>query len=152
MNFRILTTLLLVATALPAAAEVVRSVDKEGNVTFSDQPVKGSVESSNIKIDAPAPSGKELTKSQQEAQDVIHKANQIPSASQDREQAVTAAEKNLESAMAELEAAKVVGEGDRKGTAGGSSRLTPGYLERVKDAEEEVEKAQKQLNKARLSR
>ena len=141
MNFRILTTLLLVATALPAAAEVVRSVDKEGNVTFSDQPVKGSVESSSIKIDAPAPSGKELTESQKEAQDIIHKG-----------QAVTAAEKNLGSAVAELEAAKVVGEGDRKGTAGGSSRLTPGYLERVKDAEENVAKAQKQLEKAKLNR
>jgi hypothetical protein len=152
MNFRILTTLLLVATALPAAAEVVRSVDKEGNVTFSDQPVKGSVESSNIKIDAPAPSGKELTESQQEAQDIIHKANQIPSTSPDKKQAATTAEKNLGSAMAELEAAKVVGEGDRKGTASGGSRLTPEYLERVKDAEENVAKAQKQLDKAKLNR
>ena len=152
MNFRILTTLLLVATALPAAAEVVRSVDKEGNVTFSDQPVKGSVESSSIKIDAPAPSGKELTESQKEAQDIIHKANQIPSTSQDKGQAVTAAEKNLGSAVAELEAAKVVGEGDRKGTASGGSRLTPEYLERVKDAEENVAKAQKQLEKAKLNR
>lgn len=152
MNFRILSTLLLVATTLPATAEVVRSVDKDGNVTFSDQPVEGSVESSNIKIDAPAPSGKELTKSQQEAQDVIQKANQIPSASQDREQAVTAAEKNLESAKAELEAAKIVGEGDRKGTAGGGSRLTPEYLQRVKDAEEKVTKAQKQLDKAKSGR
>ena len=152
MNFRILSTLFLVAMVLPAAAEVVRSVDKEGNVTFSDQPVKGSVESSSIKIDAPAPSGKELTESQQEAQDIIQKANQMPSASQDREQAVKAAEKNLESAKAELKAAKVVGEGDRKGTAGGSSRLTPAYLERVKDAEETVVKAQKQLDKAKLNR
>ncbi len=34
MNLRILTTLLLVATTLPVAAEVVRSVDKDGNVHF----------------------------------------------------------------------------------------------------------------------
>jgi len=139
-------------TALPATAEVVRSVDKEGSVTFSDQPVKGSVESSNIKIDAPAPSGKELTESQQEAQDIINKANQIPSASEDREQSIKAAEKNLESAKAELETAKVVGEGDRKGTASGGSRLTPEYLERVKDAEDNVTKAQKQLDKTRAGR
>ena len=151
MNLRILSALLLVSTALPAA-EVVRSVDQDGNVTFSDQPVKGSVESSNIQIDAPAPSGKELTASQQEAQDIIQKANQIPAASQDREQAVTAAEKYLASTQAELEAAKVVGEGDRKGTASGGSRLTPEYLERVKDAEEKVTKARKQLDTAKSGR
>ena len=152
MNIRILSTLILVAAALPATAEVTRSVDQEGNVTFSDQPVKGSVESSSIKIDAPAPSGGGLTESQKEAQDVINRANQIPSTSENREQAVKAAEKNLESAQAELEAAKIVGEGDRKGTASGGSRLTPEYLERVKDAEEKVAKAQKQLDKARSGR
>ena len=152
MKLQIISTLLLIATTLPAAAEVVRSVDKDGNVTFSDQPVEGSVESSRVQIDAPTPSGSELTESQKEAQDIIKRANQIPSTSQDRDQAVTAAEQNLGSAQAELEAAKVVGEGDRKGTASGGSRLTPEYLERIKDAEEKVTKAQKQLDKAKSGR
>ena len=55
MSQKIISVLLLAAFTLPAAADAIRSVDKDGNVTFSDQPVPDSVEAEKISIDAPPP-------------------------------------------------------------------------------------------------
>ena len=51
---------------------------------------------------------------------------------------VREAQENLMSAEKALEQAKVVGPGDRKGTASGGSRLTEAYQERVEAAEADV--------------
>jgi ribosomal protein L19E len=59
-----------------------------------------------------------------------------------------AARKNLESAEQRLQEAKVVGPGDRKGTASGGSRLTPQYIQRVQEAEQEVEQARQELQES----
>lgn len=53
MKSRIILAVMLAASSLPSVSEVLRSVDKDGNVTFSDQPVPGSVEASTVVIDAP---------------------------------------------------------------------------------------------------
>ena len=52
-----------------------------------------------------------------------------------------AARQEVEGAEKRLEEATQVREGDRIGTAGGGSRLTPEYQERVRDAEVEVDRA-----------
>ena len=156
MKSRIILALMLAASSLSSVSEVLRSVDKNGNVTFSDQPVPGSVEATPVVIDAPPPSRQEVSESEQEAQETIRKANQIgqetEAGSFDRAAAIKAAQMNLDSATAHLREAQVVGEGDRQALAGGGSRLTPAYLQRVQDAEQQVMDAQKKLDAAKRAR
>ena len=156
MKSRIILAVMLAASSLPTLSEVLRSVDKNGNVTFSDQPVPGSVEATPVVIDAPPPSRQEVSESEQEAQETIRKANQIgqetEAGSFDRAAAIKAAQMNLDSATAHLREAQVVGEGDRQALAGGGSRLTPAYLQRVQDAEQQVMDAQQKLDAAKRAR
>ena len=147
MNYKIIFALLLTMLSLHAAAEAFRSVDKDGNVTFSDAPVPGSVESETINIDAAPPPQERMTESQREAQATIDKANRIQpqqdTAGQARDIQNTSAGQDLESARRQLEQSKVVGEGDRQGKAGGGTRLTPEYHERVQHAEQAVKDAER---------
>ena len=156
MKSRIILAVILATSSLPSVSEVLRSVDKHGNVTFSDQPVPGSIEETSVVIDAPPPPQQEVSESEQEAQETIRKANQIgqetESASFDRAAAIRAAQMDLDSATAHLREAQVVGEGDRQALAGGGSRLTPAYLERVQNAEQQVMDAQKKLDAAKRAR
>jgi hypothetical protein len=148
MNYKVTLALFLAILSLHATADALRSVDKDGNVTFSDALVPGSVESERINIDAPTPPQERMTGSQREAQDIIDKANRIPpqqdTAGQTRDMQNTPAGQDLESARKQLEQSKVVGEGDRQGKAGGGTRLTPEYHERVQGAEQAVRDAEQQ--------
>ena len=147
MNRKTISMLLLAAISLPVTADALRSVDKDGNVTFSDTPVPGSVKSEEISIDAPPPQGGYVADSQREAQAVIDRANRLPqrdTTSQAREaQGKTESRERLEKARKQLETAKIVGEGDRIGKVGGGTRLTSEYLERVRRAEQAVKEAEK---------
>lgn len=135
--------IVIAMAAFQVSAETAyRSVDEQGNVIFSDKPVEGTVQEEKIHIDAPAPSAEQQQDARQRAAE-LHKAagkagaSGAPDrASQRRsdKQAVQDAEKRLEDAVQ-------VREGDRQGTAGGGSRLTPEYQERVREAEAEVERA-----------
>ena len=140
-----LPALLLAAAALPAAADAIRSVDSEGTVTFSDTPLPGTTEATRVDIDAPAPSADSMTESQREAREVIDKASKIQPDAQATGQDKAQAQKDLDAARSQLEAAKQVREVDRQGTAGGGSRLTPAYTERVEAAEKQVQEAEQQL-------
>lgn len=147
----IIPVVLLTATAMQVfAADVIRSVDQDGSVTFSDTPVPGNTDSAPITTEAPAPATDTLTDSQREAQAVIDKANRLQqqeaAADQKKAQDAASARQELERANAELEAARAVGEGDRQSLAGGGSKLTPEYLNRVQAAEKQVEEAKKKLN------
>jgi len=149
----IIPVVLLTATAMQIfAADVISSVDKDGSVTFSDTPVPGNADSAPIAIEAPAPASDTLSESQREAQAVIDKANclqQQEAATQvDKAEADASALQELDRANAELEAAKVIGEGDRQSLAGGGSKLTQEYQDRVQTAEKKVEAAQEQLKQA----
>jgi type IV secretory pathway VirB10-like protein len=148
MNYKIISALLLTMLSLHANADAIRSVDKDGNVTFSDAPVPDSVESETISIDAPPPPQERMTESQREAQATINKANrsqqQQDAASQAKEMENTSAQQDLDTARRQLEESKVVGEGDRQGKAGGGTRLTPEYHERVQGAEQAVKDAEQQ--------
>ncbi len=156
MNSKTILAVLLTVCSLPSVSEVLRSVDKNGNVTFSDQPVPGSVEATTVIIDAPPPSRQEVSESEQEAQAIINKANQIgqetDSSSFDRAASIKAAQMDLDSATAHLREVQVVSEGDRQALAGGGSRLRPEYLQRVQDAEQQVMDAQKKLDAAKRAR
>lgn len=156
MNSKIILAVILAASSLPCVSEVLRSVDKHGNVTFSDAPVPGSVEVTPVIIDDSPPSRQEVSESEQEAQEIINKANQIgqetDASSFDRSANIKAAQMDLDSATAHLREVQVVGEGDRQALAGGGSRLRPEYLQRVQDAEQQVMDAQKKLDAAKRAR
>jgi electron transfer flavoprotein alpha subunit len=142
--------LLAILSAVAAADTVYRSVDTEGNVTFSDEPPLTGSGVEEITIDAPPPPVPRVRQSEQEAQAAINKANRYQmrskAAEEQRSMELREAEKALEQARKNLEEAKVVREGDRRGKAGGGTRLTSEYLNRVKAAEKGVEEAQSRLD------
>ena len=143
MNYKIISVLLLAAISQQATAdEALRSVDKYGNITFSDEPVAGSVEMERISIDAPEPSRDSLNESQREAQAIIDKANRIDTSDPRETQQKQSAKQRIEIARQQLEVSKVVGEGDRIGKAGGGTRLTPEYHERVRKSEQALKDAE----------
>ena len=158
MKTRLLLAVMLATGSLPCVSEITRSVDSEGNITFSDQPVPGSVETTPVIIDAPpAPSKQEIYQSEQQAQDMINRANvnqqERDSSSADRKAGIQAAQMNLDAAEAHLEEVKVVRGGiDTQGKAGGGTRLRPEYLQRLQEAEQQVGQAQKQLDAAKMAR
>jgi hypothetical protein len=156
MKARIILALLLASNSLPCTAEVIRSVDKDGNVTFSDQPVPGSVTATPVVIDAYQPSPQEVTESEQQAKETIQRADQLQqqldTTNADRAARIKAAQMNLDSATAHLRDVQVVREGDRQGLAGGGTKLRPEYLQRVQEAEQQVMAAQKQLDAAKMGR
>ena len=156
MKAELILTTLLLASSLPCASEVIRSVDKDGNVTFSDQPVPGSVEATPVILDVYKPSPQEVTESQQQKQQTIQRADQLTqemdTKNADKAANIQAAEMNLDSATAHLREVQVVREGDRQALAGGGTRLRPEYLQRVQDAEQQVMEAQKKLNEAKMAR
>lgn len=154
MNYRNLLIVILATSALQVSAQTAyRSVDEEGNVTFSDQPVAGAAEESEILIDAPAPSTESRQESRKQATEMMDAARSGQQTSSDaglsKAQRQQEAKEALERAESNLREAEVVKAGDRKGTASGGSRLTPGYLERVQEAEQAVEQARQQVKTTR---
>ena len=148
---------LLTAISLQATAQTVyRSVDKEGNITFSDAPPEGKADVTQIEVDAPPPSAAAQREAEQRTQQMIGAAKESSqtgeSSGPDKADQVRAAEQSLKEAQSNLEEAKVVGPGDRRGTAGGGSRLTPEYLQRVEKAEQQVEAARQQLKDVKSGR
>ena len=156
MKSRIILAVILATGSLTCLSEVLRSVDKDGNDTFSDQPIPGSVESTTVKIDAPPPAPQDVRESEQQAREMIRQADvnqqQRDASTTDRAANIQAAQMNLDSANAHLREASVVRAGDRVGLAGGGTRLRPEYLQRVQDAEQQVMEAQKKLDAAKRAR
>jgi hypothetical protein len=146
MRYQKLLLVILATAAFQTAAETAyRSVDEQGNVTFSDTPVSGAAQEEKVSIEAPAPSmehQQETMQREAELQKAAGQAGASRAASQaDRQKA---ASQNVREAEKRLEDASQVREGDRQGTARGGSRLSPEYQERVRKAEEEVDRARKQ--------
>lgn len=144
MMYKYIPALLLATVSLHVSADALRSVDPQGTVTFSDQPVPGNTGTAVVPVDAPTPPSDSMSESQREAQEVIKRARQIQPEQQ--QNGKDKADQDLDAARSQLEAAKQVREGDRKGTAGGGSRLTPEYMERVEAAEKQVQEAEQKLD------
>ena len=105
-----------------------------------------AVISQQARADASPYSQEGINESQREAQAAIDRANrhqqQRDAANQLKQQQNQSAEQRVEDARKQLQTAKIIGEGDRKGKAGGGTRLTPEYLERVKKAEQALKDAE----------
>lgn len=151
MMYKGLFALLLASLSVATAAETVyRSVDAQGNVSFSDAPPPTKAGVEEITIDAPPPPPDRVRESQREAQAAIDEANRNQkrrdTAQKQQSMELGEAEQALAQARKNLEEAKVVREGDRRGMAGGGTRLTSEYLNRVKAAEKVVQEARNRLD------
>lgn len=154
MDIRI-TLLALFILALPAhllAGDVYRSVDAEGNVTFTDKPPEADRSVEKIEIH-PGPSeasrldterrNAAIRKAMEEARD---KRLEKEAARDDR---LSEARNALSKAEDELKQSKEIGEDDRQYLSGGRSRIRPEYFERLKEAEAKVEKARRKYKEIR---
>lgn len=117
-----------------------RSVMPDGKIIYGDKPAPGAKESKqvnlaplNISTPAPAPEGAAAAKAEK------------AEAAANRQAQVAEAKQKLDAAQRALEAGRVEREGDRIGMAKGGARLNDAYLERVKQLEDAVASAQRQL-------
>ena len=135
-----------------AADKIYESVDEQGNRTFSDSVPTDAVAAEAIEVPAAAEPDAEVEDSKQRAEDAIRAADenqkQRDLARQQQGAATEAAQQRVLAAEAKLADAKIVREGDRRGIAGGGSRLTPEYQRRVQAAEQELRQAQEALKRA----
>jgi len=149
----VLSTTLTVGAS---AQSVYRSVDENGRVIFSDSPTPGAVSTRPIEVQPQSRPEAEIEESRRRAEQAIRAADESQqrrdAAKAGREAAIGAAEQRVREAEAALAEAREVGEGDRRGTAGGGSRLTPEYEARVRAAEAQLGQARRELDAARTVR
>lgn len=120
---------------------VYRSVMPDGSIVFGDKPAPGAKESKPVVLQKP---------------NIVAPVQRPPRAGATSQQPdlvtadadVRTAQTNLEQARAALEAGREPQPGERIGTAGGASRLTDAYQQRLKGLEDAVAAAQKQLDDA----
>ncbi|ODB84303.1 hypothetical protein A3193_15950 [Candidatus Thiodiazotropha endoloripes] len=146
--------LVIVVLLLPwtLTAEVYRTVDEDGNVTYTDSPPADPKKVEKIEIQ-PGPSKESISdtmernrairKAMEEAQE---KRLEKSTARKDR---VAKAEQEVEEAEKQLAAMEEFGDDDRQQLQGGKSYIRPEYFERVKKAQRELDEAKKRLKKIR---
>lgn len=145
----------LVCVMLSQAAvgeEVYRSVDAEGNVTYTDTPPTGNRPVERVEL-PPGPSAESLRQTEQrnlEIRQAADKAQRLRLQQQERKaEQIKKAEQQLAEAEAKLAEAKVVKDEDRQKLVEGKRRIRADYFERVKQAEASVEAARNALKAAR---
>jgi hypothetical protein len=150
-RIRLLATVTVLAVCQVSAETAYRSVDEQGNVTFSDRPVDGALQQERIRIETTAPTVEQQRETRQREAALEQAAGETGDASRAAQRASEqkAARQAVEEAEKRLEEAARVREGDRIGTAGGGSRLKPGYHERVRAAEDTLEQARKDADSLR---
>ena len=143
----LLIALALVATAAQGQA-VFRSVMPDGSIVYGDKPAPGAKETKEVSLPPPNISKPPPAPPKKSAPAT---APGQPAADSADDQ-VKSAERDLQKAKAALEAGREPQPGERIGTAGGTSRLTDAYFERIKSLENAVAGAQKKLNDALAQR
>lgn len=143
--------LLLIALALAAATAqgqaVFRSVMPDGSIVYGDKPAPGAKEAREVSLPPPNISKPPPAPPKQSAP----ATTPGQPVSEPADDPVKTAERDLQKAKAALEAGREPKPGERVGTAGGGSRLTEAYLERVKSLETAVASAQKKFDEAQRS-
>ncbi|MCU7842269.1 MAG: DUF4124 domain-containing protein [Candidatus Thiodiazotropha sp. (ex Monitilora ramsayi)] len=133
-------------------AEIYRSVDAEGNVTFTDEPPQGEQAVERV-ILPPGPSPESVRDTEIRNQEIRRAAESADrkriNEKRKRDAKIAQAKKQLQEAETKLEETKVIQDEDRQNLAGGKRRIHPDYFSRVNAAKEEVEKARKALREAR---
>ena len=146
------------ASGNATAQAAKKYVTPDGKVVYSDTPIEGAKEVGEIKpppqID-PSSRSRADEAARRDAEKVKALDQRLEArAAQDAAQRarVEAAEARLEEAQRTLKDGKEPLPGERRGTAGGQSRLTEAYLKRQETNRKAVEDAQKALAAARRAK
>lgn len=139
----LLIALTLAATAAQGQA-MFRSVMPDGSIVYGDKPAPGAKEVKPVTLPAP-----NIVAPAQQSKPPA--ASRQPAADSADDQ-VRSAERELQQAKAALETGREPLPGERVGTAGGASRLTEDYFQRIKSLENSVAGAQKKLDDALAQR
>jgi hypothetical protein len=148
-----LLAVLLAGTHALAQETVFRSVDADGNVTFSATPpppgAARQVEEVQI-LPGPTPEAQEAADQRVRALvEETERRRQARAEAQAPDEERAAAERELQQALADLEEARVQRDDDWQQIANGGRFLAPRYFERVEQAEQRVEEARRALQALR---
>ncbi|MBW9257317.1 MAG: DUF4124 domain-containing protein [Candidatus Thiodiazotropha sp. (ex. Lucinisca nassula)] len=148
--YPLVTVVLLLPLTL--TAEVYRTVDEDGNVTYTDTPPADPQNVERVEIQ-PGPSEESISDTMERnrairkaMEEVQEKRLEKSTARKDR---VSKAEQEVEEAEKQLSAMEELGDDDRQQLQGGKSYIRPEYFERVKKAQRELDEAKKRLKKIR---
>lgn len=137
------------------AEEIFKSIDAQGNVTYSAKPPPaGSGEQVQTLTIDPGPTNADQNaahKRQLDAEQELQR-NSNASAKTRQSQEVSAAQQALIQAKAELEQAKIQTDDDWQYLATGGRVLSQSYFSRIAAAEAQVEAREKALQQARQKR
>lgn len=148
-------TLLPAALALPAAAQTVyKSVDEQGNVTYSGEPPPTDEAARVKEIELPAgPSEQDQAEAIQRMREMEARAGRLDQQREIRQEAsqgdLAAVRQELTEARAALAEAREMRFEDWQYIAGGGRVLKPSYHERVAAAEQRVRTAEQALQRLR---
>ena len=142
---------LLCLTGAAWAQQVYKSIDDKGKVIFSDKPPANAESVTPVTI-KPGPSEDSVREAVERQRVISQAAGKMGSGAaadqQGQAPSVHDATEALAEAERQLDEASQVGPGDRKGRAGGGSRLSEQYRQRVEAAEAAVEAARQRLQQA----
>lgn len=162
-----LATLWLTLGSIAASAEIYRVVDKDGKVTYTDQPPKnGNAENIQQEVEEAVernsaqsletqrenePDWVKRAREEREQQKVEKQKQQDDYADRKKawNEALKQAKQNLKDAKQAQEKGKEAIEGDFIGKAGGGARPSEQYFNRQKTLAENVESAEKALKQVR---
>jgi hypothetical protein len=149
-HYRLLIGLMIIPLSIQA--EVFRSVDEHGNVTYTDSPPVDRSKVERVEI-APGPSAESLSNTL-ERNRAIRKAMEEAREKRlekqvSKDEKLTKAKEDVEEAEKKLEEMRKIGDDDRQFLTGGKSFIKPEYYERVKQAQQELDEAKKRLKKLR---
>lgn len=153
---RVLPVLLLLSLSALAGTTLYKSVDKQGNVTFSDAPPADGSSAQQVEISSDnanvLPSEDVQEQIQQQQQADKQAADRESVARQDWQARYEKAQADLELAQRTLKDAKEIQEGDTVGSAFGGARPNAEWIERLEQAETDVELRQRELDSIKRER
>lgn len=142
------------ATPVAALAETIyRSTGSDGEVTYSAQPVPGASKSVAIDIPSLSPEQRRAARrlrleERNASRQVTADVNRIEEQWRRVDREIVAAQRSLAKAESVLQTSRAPLPGERRGNAGGGSRLTEAYFRRLGDLESRVENARARLARA----
>ena len=146
--------LCLFATRTALAGEVIyKSIDANGEISYSWRPDPGALRIETIKVNTLTPEQRRaVERFQREEIKAEHGANVYAAGLEDKwtrvDDEITHAQAELQNAEAALQAGREPLPGERRGNKGGGSRLTQAYFDRLHDLELAVERAKNRLDSA----
>lgn len=146
--------------AMSAAAQtetIYRSVSPNGELTYSSQPVPGARESKPIDIETMSPEQRRASLLLRRQDKKLSAAVNAQLQAREREwhrvdREIVFAQKALADAETALQKGRTPLAGERRGDAGGGSRLTAVYFQRLQQLETQVAQAKERLDQAYRAR